>query len=128
MESHGEALRIHASPRTKEHLDKSGNYILESRGIIHLKGKGDLETYWLLGHKDKSTQSRHDPQNMKSSENVGLFDAIGQIEGKKKSPRVVHNQSGLGGIVGVASGAAMASSSAGGGGGDLFKMNCYTKA
>lgn len=108
MESHGEALKIHASPKTKEHLDKSGNYILESRGPIHIKGKGNLETFWLLGHRDKSTQNRHDPTISKGANNVALFDAIGQIEGKKKSPRVAHNQSGLSG--------------------DLFKINCHTRA
>lgn len=106
MESHGEALKIHTSPKTKEHLDKFGNYILESRGLIHIKGKGNLETFWLLGHKDETTQNRHDPKN-KATNNVALFDAIGQIEGKKKSPRVAHNQSGLTG--------------------DIFKMNYYTK-
>lgn len=92
MESHGEPLKIHTSPQTKEHLDKSGNYILESRGQVHIKGKGNLETFWLVGHKDETSQYRHDPNN-KLTSNVGLFDAIGQIEGKKKSPRVMHSQS-----------------------------------
>lgn len=91
MESHGQPLKIHTSPKTKEHLDKSGNYILESRGPINIKGKGSLETYWLLGHKNKS-QCRYNPNN-KLSNNVGLFDAIGQFDGKKKSPRVLHSQS-----------------------------------
>lgn len=106
MESHGEPLKIHTSPQTKEHLDKSGNYLLESRGTIYIKGKGNIETFWLLGHKDATSQYRHDPNNKLSSD-VGLFDAIGQIEGKKKSPRVAHGQSSISG--------------------DLFKLNCYTK-
>lgn len=131
MESHGEALRIHTSPTTKEHLEKSGNYVLESRGIIHLKGKGDLETYWLLGHKDQTVQNRHDPNNI-ATNNVGLFDAIGQIEGKKKSPRVAHNQSGLAGagtvgnLGGGGGGGSVGGGGGGGGAGELFKLNCYT--
>lgn len=107
MESHGEALKIHTSPSTKQHLDKSGNYILESRGQIGIKGKGNLETFWLLGHRDKTTQNRHDP-NSKANNNVALFDAIGLLDNKKKSPRVLHQQSSLSG--------------------DLFKLNCYTRA
>lgn len=90
MESHGEALKIHTSPKTKEHLDKSDKYILESRGQIYIKGKGNLETFWLLGHKDKARQNRYDPHSGKLSNDIALFDAIGQYDGKKKSPRVVH--------------------------------------
>lgn len=106
MESHGLPLKIHTSPKTKEHLDRSGSYILESRGPIYIKGKGDIETFWLIGHKDDTSQYRHDPNN-KLSNNVALFDAIGQIEGKKKSPRAIHGQPPVDG--------------------GLFKLSCYTK-
>lgn len=107
MESHGEALKIHTSPHTKEHLNKSDSYIFESRGPIHVKGKGNIETFWLLGHKDDTKQSRYDPSSGKLSNNIALFDAIGQIEGKKKSPRAVHaNQQAVG---------------------DHFKISCYSK-
>lgn len=88
MEQYGQPLKIHASVETKEHLDKSGNYILESRGQIHIKGKGQLETFWLLGHKDETTQNRHDPNN-RTARDVTLFEAISNIEGKKKSPRII---------------------------------------
>lgn len=107
MESHGQPLKIHTSPQTKAHLQGSGNYRLESRGLTHIKGKGNLETFWLLGHVDDTSQYRHNP-NSNYSNSVGLFDAIGQIEGKKKSPRVVHTQPPP-----VS--------------GDLFKLNCCTK-
>lgn len=96
MESHGLPLKIHTSPQTKNHLDSSGNYILESRGQINIKGKGSLETFWLLGYKDATSQYRRNPNN-KVSNDLALFDAIGQIEGKKKSPRVLHNQTSLSG-------------------------------
>lgn len=107
MESHGEPLKIHTSPTTKDRLDASGNYAFESRGQIHIKGKGKLETFWLLGYKNEKNQYRHDPNSI-VTQNVGLFDAIGQIEGKKKSPRILHNQ--------IASG------------GDMYnKASCYQK-
>lgn len=49
MESCGEALKIHISPQCKEKLDKLGGYITERRGLIAMKGKGDVVTYWLIG-------------------------------------------------------------------------------
>nr|CFW94229.1 Eka-Guanyl cyclase protein [Euperipatoides kanangrensis] len=49
MESTGEPLKIHCSPDIKAVLDKLGGYILEERGVVKVKGKGDLQTYWLLG-------------------------------------------------------------------------------
>lgn len=49
MESCGEPLKIHISPQCKEKLDKLGGYITEKRGIVSMKGKGDVVTYWLIG-------------------------------------------------------------------------------
>lgn len=49
MESCGEPLRIHISPQCKEKLDKLGGYLTEKRGIVNMKGKGDVITYWLIG-------------------------------------------------------------------------------
>lgn len=49
MESCGEPLKIHISPQCKEKLDKLGGYITEKRGIVSMKGKGDVITYWLTG-------------------------------------------------------------------------------
>ncbi|XP_072933045.1 atrial natriuretic peptide receptor 2-like [Epargyreus clarus] len=51
MESHGEALKIHVSPKTKEILDLYDCFDLECRGEITMKGKGKMTTYWLLGEK-----------------------------------------------------------------------------
>ncbi|XP_071484479.1 speract receptor-like [Diadema antillarum] len=49
MESNGLALKIHVSPWCKEVLDKIGGYILEERGLVAMKGKGEILTYWLTG-------------------------------------------------------------------------------
>ncbi|CAG9112849.1 unnamed protein product [Plutella xylostella] len=51
MESHGEALKIHVSPKTKEVLDLYDCFELECRGEITMKGKGLMTTYWLIGEK-----------------------------------------------------------------------------
>ncbi|XP_078038727.1 atrial natriuretic peptide receptor 1 [Augochlora pura] len=51
MESTGEALKIHVSPKTKEILDTFGTFELVCRGEVSLKGKGKMTTYWLIGEK-----------------------------------------------------------------------------
>lgn len=56
MESHGEALKIHVSPKTKEILDLYDCFDLECRGEITMKGKGKMTTYWLLGEKKQPSQ------------------------------------------------------------------------
>jgi adenylate cyclase len=45
MESHGKPGEIHVSATTYEKL--RSHFHLESRGTVHIKGKGDMETYWL---------------------------------------------------------------------------------
>lgn len=58
MESNGEALKIHISGQCKAALDRIGGYITESRGLIQLKGKGEVQTYWLIGATEKAVQKR----------------------------------------------------------------------
>ncbi|MBE9130022.1 MULTISPECIES: adenylate/guanylate cyclase domain-containing protein [unclassified Coleofasciculus] len=49
MESHGIAGRIQVSESTYERL--RDQYALEERGIIEVKGKGEMRTYFLIGRK-----------------------------------------------------------------------------
>ncbi|XP_069121985.1 atrial natriuretic peptide receptor 1-like [Argopecten irradians] len=51
MESNGEAMKIHMSEDTKGMLDAFGNFLIETRGEITVKGKGAMTTYWLLGEE-----------------------------------------------------------------------------
>ena len=46
------ALKIHCSLACKQLLDRLGGYILEERGAISIKGKGDMVTYWLVGEEE----------------------------------------------------------------------------
>ncbi|XP_074175093.1 atrial natriuretic peptide receptor 1 isoform X2 [Rhinolophus sinicus] len=55
MESNGEALKIHLSSETKAVLEEFGEFELELRGDVEMKGKGRVRTYWLLGERDNST-------------------------------------------------------------------------
>ena len=50
MESTGEPGGIHVSEDFANNLDASG-WKLEPRGSIDIKGKGELRTSWLRGHK-----------------------------------------------------------------------------
>ncbi|XP_015786480.1 atrial natriuretic peptide receptor 1 isoform X2 [Tetranychus urticae] len=52
MESTGMPLKIHVSPKTRELLLRIGNFILDLRGEVEMKGKGIMTTYWLLGETD----------------------------------------------------------------------------
>ena len=52
MESHGEADRIHLAPSTAALLESSGVFEVVSRGEIVVKGKGSVETAWLIGRRD----------------------------------------------------------------------------
>lgn len=58
LESTGEPLKIHISAQCKDVLDKIGGYIIEERGFVHMKGKGDVKTYWLVGATEKAVQKR----------------------------------------------------------------------
>ncbi|KAI8795667.1 adenylate cyclase, germination specific [Biomphalaria glabrata] len=47
MESHGEPNKIHISDAMNNLLMKITGFITEKRGVVEIKGKGYMETYWL---------------------------------------------------------------------------------
>jgi adenylate cyclase len=47
MESHGTSGRIQITPATKELLENA--FVCEKRGVISLKGKAEMETWYLVG-------------------------------------------------------------------------------
>ena len=48
MQSTGESMKIQMTYETKMLLDNLGGYNSEVRGQVEVKGKGFLDTYWLL--------------------------------------------------------------------------------
>ncbi|XP_055620128.1 receptor-type guanylate cyclase Gyc76C-like isoform X2 [Toxorhynchites rutilus septentrionalis] len=58
MESNGEALKIHISPQCKAALDELGGYVTVERGLIAMKGKGEVMTYWLEEATEKAIQKK----------------------------------------------------------------------
>ncbi|CAH1114026.1 unnamed protein product [Psylliodes chrysocephalus] len=67
MESTGSAWRIHMSEATKLRLERAGGYEIESRGPTEIKGKGTMDTYWLLG-KSGFDKTLPDPPSIESNE------------------------------------------------------------
>jgi len=55
MESSGMPGHIQVTDSTYQHL--KDKYILEERGTIEVKGKGEMKTYWLLGKKTPSNNT-----------------------------------------------------------------------
>lgn len=49
MESHGEAGKIQVTASTYGLLKDA--YVLEERGVVNIKGCGEMTTYWLIGKK-----------------------------------------------------------------------------
>uniref|UniRef100_A0A914VG19 Guanylate cyclase n=1 Tax=Plectus sambesii TaxID=2011161 RepID=A0A914VG19_9BILA len=55
MESHGKSQHIHITEETKMYLTEIiGGYAVVSRGEVIIKGKGVMETYWLLGRAENA--------------------------------------------------------------------------
>ncbi|KAH9508767.1 hypothetical protein Btru_049861 [Bulinus truncatus] len=52
MESSSQPMKIHCSKAMRDQLVLHDKYKLESRGIIDVKGKGQMETFWVTGRTD----------------------------------------------------------------------------
>ena len=48
MESHGIPGNIQITQSTYERVKDKDKYILESRGLIEIKGKGEMHTYLVM--------------------------------------------------------------------------------
>ncbi|XP_028973621.1 atrial natriuretic peptide receptor 2 isoform X1 [Esox lucius] len=55
MESTSEALKIQVSSSTFYLLEEIGGYLMQCRGMMQVKGKGDMVTYWLEGKQPLQT-------------------------------------------------------------------------
>ncbi|ELU15640.1 hypothetical protein CAPTEDRAFT_148998 [Capitella teleta] len=48
MQSYGLPGKIHVSKGTRDLLEEVGGFVVEPRGRIDIKGKGDMATFWLV--------------------------------------------------------------------------------
>ena len=58
MESNGLPLKIHISKETQQELERLGGYITTERGLVTMKGKGEVLTYWLEGTTEHAIQKK----------------------------------------------------------------------
>ena len=56
MQSRSEPGKIQISCETKMLIDLAGGFVTEERGYVEIKGKGNLDTFWLIGRAQKEGQ------------------------------------------------------------------------
>ncbi|GAA48534.1 guanylate cyclase 32E [Clonorchis sinensis] len=86
MESHGEPCRIHCSEQCKQQLDRLGVYVLQERGLISIKGKGMVRTYWLLHKTKPSLTARKFLPRPAPYEGRNLWNPVFQDAGCSQTP------------------------------------------
>nr|ABC94531.1 receptor guanylyl cyclase II +9 isoform [Gecarcinus lateralis] len=85
MESNGEPLRIHISERCRDALENLGGYLTEKRGLVPMKGKGEVLTFWLNGAIKDAIQRREVSESLPPL--LQLSDTeVGEL--RKRSPRL----------------------------------------
>jgi class 3 adenylate cyclase len=93
MESNGLPLRIHISKETHEELEKLGGYEMEERGMVNMKGKGEVLTYWLNGTNDGAIlKKKLDIESMLrplfSLPKLGVGTSVEMSRRDRRSPRM----------------------------------------
>jgi class 3 adenylate cyclase len=58
MQSSGEANKIQVSKNTWLLLSMKGGYEMEERGMVEIKGKGQMQTYWLIDSSRAAKQEK----------------------------------------------------------------------
>lgn len=94
-----QALRIHCSKQCKDLLVKLGGYHLLERGIVSMKGKGEQQTYWLIGEdpdcrtaRNKERAKRRTLQDANNTKN-GHLDVNGHCIVTRSSLKNKNNSS-----------------------------------
>lgn len=79
MESNGEPLKIHISDTTKNILDKFGTFDVTERGLVEMKGKGKMLTYWLNGENRPADALTVSPSATDAKDSLSLVKSSGGI-------------------------------------------------
>ncbi|CAG5136001.1 unnamed protein product, partial [Candidula unifasciata] len=67
MESQGLPQKIQVSFFTHEILKMNPDFIMEERGVVEVKGKGKMPTYWLIGRKSSQAVNQENNDNLNQS-------------------------------------------------------------
>ena len=92
MESNGLPLRIHISKECFGELDALGGYDTEERGLVAMKGKGEVLTYWLNGTLDGAIRKKKlDYTKLRplfSLPKLGVASSVEMSRRDRRSPRM----------------------------------------
>jgi Adenylate and Guanylate cyclase catalytic domain len=103
MESTGTKNKIHLSSETANRLIKAGrqHWVVKRDELTHLKGKGDVQTYWL--HLGASSLSQTSTSQHSGDDSNGVIDEPLPSSPKKKRPTAQTSWKGtnLQGLLGV---------------------------
>ncbi|XP_033123771.1 guanylate cyclase 32E-like isoform X2 [Anneissia japonica] len=86
MESNGMPLKIHCSLETKNILERIGGYGFSERGFVSMKGKGDVQTYWLVSQEPSLMRTEKPPK--REEDGVSLLPVTTLTQLRKKSSSV----------------------------------------
>ncbi|KAK7023426.1 hypothetical protein SK128_027218 [Halocaridina rubra] len=86
MESNGVPLRIHISQECKRALDELGGYVIEERGLVTMKGKGEVLTFWLNSALPSAIQRKK--ECMEPTQPLLLQPNDYEMEMRRRSPRL----------------------------------------
>lgn len=90
MESNGLPLRIHISKETHSELEALGGYITEERGLVNMKGKGEVLTYWLTGTTETAIKKKKlDYSKLRPLFSLPKLGVANSVEiSRRRSPRM----------------------------------------
>ncbi|XP_046403993.1 guanylate cyclase 32E isoform X2 [Ischnura elegans] len=97
MESSGEALKIHVSEATFQLLERLGGYYCEERGLIPIKGKGEMRTFWLIGEDPSHRNAHTSHDDTKEQTSITSVPSDGPHEGfasNDETPDLLRHPSG----------------------------------
>ena len=93
MESNGKPLMIHVSQETQRELETLGGYITEERGLVSMKGKGEVLTYWLTGTTESAIKKKMVEDYLKlrplfAPKKLGVASSVEVSRRDRRSPRM----------------------------------------
>ena len=91
MESNGQPLRIHISAECNAELVKLGGYLTEDRGLVNMKGKGEVQTFWLTGVTDQAIKKKKRDYTLRplfSLPKLGVMNSEQVSRRDRRSPRM----------------------------------------
>eukprot|EP00523_Entomoneis_sp_CCMP467_P019712 CAMPEP_0168820572 /NCGR_PEP_ID=MMETSP0726-20121227/8918_1 /TAXON_ID=265536 /ORGANISM="Amphiprora sp., Strain CCMP467" /LENGTH=1298 /DNA_ID=CAMNT_0008873087 /DNA_START=52 /DNA_END=3948 /DNA_ORIENTATION=- len=99
MESTGMKNKIHLSTDTADKLTKAGfgHWITKRQDLVHVKGKGDMQTYWLL----LGSSSMSETSSVISDDTSGLGALIRAPRSRPRKNKASFSGTGLDGVLGV---------------------------